>query len=997
MQVFRNPEGGIIDRARLLKFTFDGQSYTGYAGDTLASALIANGVRLVGRSFKYHRPRGIVGIGPEEPNALIQLRENARTEPNVRATQIELFDGLVATSQNRWPSLRFDVGALSNLLSRFLPAGFYYKTFMWPAGAWLFYERFIRRAAGLGEPPTEPDPDRYEKRYLYCDVLIIGGGPAGLASALAIERTGARLVVVDDNPEFGGALRFEQTSINNTPALDWVNSSISALRSNPKAKLLNRATAFGYYDHNMVAVAERVADHVAEPAPYQPRVRLWLIRARQVVLATGAIERPLVFAGNDCPGVMLASAARAYANRYAVRAGNKAVLFTNNDSAYSAALDLQAAGVTVIAMVDARAGRVAAAYDERFQAAGIECLTGYAVVQTYGGRTLQRVDVMRLDGNKLSGPKRRLSCDLLCSSGGWNPTVHLFSQSQGKLRFDESIAAFVPGESRQAQRSAGAANGTFTVQGCIAEGNKAGLEAANACGFSADATAPPVCKEPEITPLTALWAVPHHPKIHGKRFVDLQNDVTAEDISLAARENYISVEHLKRYTTLGMGTDQGRTSNVNGLAIMAAIRQTDIARVGVTTFRPPYTPVTLGALAGREIGKHFAPTRYSPIHSWHVKAGARFVPAGLWLRAQCYPHLGESLENAIYREAVAVRNSVGMVDVSTLGKIEIRGRDAAAFLERVYINRWHSLKVGRCRYGMMLREDGFAMDDGTTTRIGENYYYMTTTTANAGPVLMHLEYYAQTVWPELHVHLTSVSDQWAALAIAGPNSRKVLAKAVEVTDLSNHSLPFMGYAEGTIAGAPVRLFRITFSGELAYEVHVPADYGIGVWKALFAAGKTYDIIPYGTEAMGILRIEKGHVAGPELDGRTTPGDLGFARMLRPNNDFIGKRSLERPSMQGQGRKILVGLRSADDKTPIPHGAQLVEQPTYTTPVPMLGHVTSVAYSPNLKAFIALALLANGAELQEQILYAVSPLTRQTVPVQIVDPVFIDPERERPRG
>ena len=996
-QPFRNPEGGRINRTRLLRFSFDGTSYAGYAGDTLASALLANGIKLVGRSFKYHRPRGIIGIGPEEPNALVQLREGARIEPNVRATQTELYDGLVATSQNRWPSLHFDVGGFSNVLSRFFPAGFYYKTFMWPAGAWQYYERFIRRAAGLGKSPSEPDPDRYEKRYIHCDVLVVGGGPTGLASALAVGHTGARLIVVDENPEFGGTLRFEHTPINNMPALDWINASIAKLQTNPTTRLLNRATAFGYYDHNLVAVAERVADHVAEPAPYQPRVRIWLIRARQVVLAAGSIERPLVFAGNDCPGVMLASAARAYANHYAVRAGEEAVLFTNNDSAYAAALDLQEAGVKIVAMVDTRAGRVAAADRRRFRTAGIECLTGHAVIQTYGRRTLQGVDVMQFDGDKLSGLKRHLSCDLLCTSGGWNPTVHLFSQSQGKLHFDDSIAAFIPGESRQKERSAGAAKGTFDLRTCIAEGLEAGRDAAIACGFRASTIETPVCEELETTPLMALWVVPPPPRATGKQFVDLQNDVTADDIGLAVRENYISVEHLKRYTTLGMGTDQGRTSNTNGLAIMAKIRQTDIPSVGVTTFRPPYTPVTLGALAGRNIGKQFTSTRYTPMHKWHVKAGACLVPAGLWLRAQCYPAPSENVASASQREALAVRKSVGIIDISTLGKIDIRGRDISVFLERIYINRWKSLKVGRCRYGMMLREDGFVMDDGTTTRIDENHYYMTTTTANADSVLAHLEYHAQVVWPELHVHLTSVTDHWAAMAISGPNSRKVLEKVVEGTDVSNHSLPYMSHSEGKIAGAPIRLLRISFSGEMAYELHTPADYGQGVWETLLAAGESYDIVPYGTEAMGILRIEKGHVASPELDGRTTPGDLGFARILRPNDDFIGKRSLERPAMRDQQRKILVGLCSTDGETPIPRGGQLVKRPTNSPPVLMLGHVTSVAYSPNLKTPIALALLTGGTELWEQTLYAMSPLTGQTVPVQVVNPVFIDPKGERLHG
>jgi sarcosine oxidase, subunit alpha len=998
-QPFRKLEGGLIDRDRPLTFRFDGRAYTGFAGDTLASALLANGVRVVGRSFKYHRRRGIFAAGVEEPNALVALREDNREEPNLRATGIELFDGLTAASQNHWPSLDFDVGAINNVLSRFLPAGFYYKTFMWPGNAWMFYERIIRAAAGLGKAPLLADPDFYERRHAHCDVLIVGAGPSGLSAALAAGRSGARVVLVDDNPAPGGSLRGRSATIDDVPALAWVDQVAGELDAMANVRVLTRATAFGYYDQNLLAVCERIADHVAVPRSHQPRQRLWWIRARRVVLATGAIERPMVFAGNDLPGVMLASAVRTYQLQYAVKCGRRAVVFTNNDSAYECVSALMGGGVPVAAVVDARSGGPGHAARAIAESAGVELLCGYAVVGTLGKKQLSGVEVMALaDGaSRISGPLRRIECDLLCVSGGWNPTVHLFSQSQGKLRYDEQIASFVPDESRQAESSAGAARGRFALADCLHEGLEAGIDAARKSGST-----PPQgltsahCEDSRETPLEPVWVVPLPDGRRAKRFVDLQNDVTAEDVALADREGYHSVEHLKRYTTLGMGTDQGRTSNVNGLAILARLQGTDIPNVGTTTFRPPFAPVTLGALAAREVGADLAPLRLSPLHDWHEAVGANFVTVGLWLRVQYYARRGEAMMDAINREVLAVRNGVGMVDVSTLGKIEIQGRDAAEFLDRVYINRWTNLAVGRCRYGFMLREDGFILDDGTTTRTGEQSFYMTTTTAQAGPVMAHLEYYAQTVWPELHVHFTSVTDQWAGMAIAGPRARDVLARACEGSDVGNEALPFMGYLESHIAGAPVRLFRMTFSGELAYEVHTPSDYATQVWEALMAAGHAFEITPYGTEAMSVLRIEKGHVVGAELDGRTTPADFGFERMQKKDRDFIGKRSLERPALAYGPRKHIVGLTSEDGKK-IPRGAQIVWNPTAPKPVEMLGHVSSTCFSPNLGTYIALALLDDAEAYYGKLLYASSPLTDSHVCVRVGPSVFIDPQGERARG
>jgi sarcosine oxidase subunit alpha len=999
-QPFRTPEGGLVDRQRPLEFSFDGRALTGLAGDTLASALLANGVHLCGRSFKYHRPRGVFGAGVEEPNALVQLRGADRSEPNLRATCVELFEGLSAVSQNRWPSLDFDVGAINNRMSRLMPAGFYNKTFMWPGSAWMFYERIVRMAAGLGKAPRLADPDRYSKRYAHCDVLVVGAGPAGLAAALAASRSGARVILADEDFRLGGGLLRSAQAVDSVTPLEWIARVETEIAAAPRTKVLRRATAFGYYDGNLVAVAERVADHLSEPKAFHSRQRIWWIRARRVVIATGAIERPVVFADNDLPGVMLSSAVQTYARRYGVRCGQWTVLFTNNDDAYTVVDALVEVGGNVAAVVDSRAGGPGDGVKRRMDALGVRRLDGHAVTRAHGKTAVDAVSVMRCEANGagISGPVTKIHCDLLCVSGGWNPSVHLFSQSQGKLRFDTDIAAFVPDVSRQAERSAGGCRGRFDLGEAFADGIAAGSDAARACRL--EPVRVPVPETAAVTtdaaPLEPLWAVPLPDGERAKQFVDLQNDVSADDVGLAVREGYKSVEHLKRYTTLGMGTDQGRTSNVNGLAILASTLDTDIPSVGTTTFRPPYTPVSLGALGGREIGKEFAPVRRTPMHRWHVDAGAKLVTAGPWLRAQYYARRGESMMAAINREALAVRNSVGIVDVSTLGKIEIQGRDAAEFLERVYINRWKSLKVGRCRYGIMLREDGFVFDDGTTTRVAENEYYMTTTTANAAAVMAHLEFYAQTVWPELHVHLTSVTDQWSGAAIAGPNSRELLAAACDGADVGDEALPFMGYLQASVGGAPVRIFRMTFSGERAYEVHTPADYGTYVWSRLFEAGKPWEVTPYGTEAMSVLRIEKGHVVTAELDGRTVPSDFGFDAMQRKSGDFIGRRSLQRPALQEPVRKQFVGLVSEDGRH-IPRGAQLVWNPAVKKPVSMLGHVTSTCYSPNLDQEIALALLDKTEEYRDKVLYAASPLTRTYVPVRVTHPVFIDPQGDRARG
>ena len=899
VQTHRLAEGGRIDRGRPLSFTFNGRRHTGFAGDTLASALLANAVMLVGRSFKYHRPRGIFSAGAEEPNALVQLGVGARTEPNLRATQVELFDGLEAASVNCWPSVAFDIGAINGRFSRILPAGFYYKTFMWPPGLWMQYERVIRHSAGLGRAPEAGDPDRYDTRHVHCDVLVAGGGPAGLAAALAAARGGARVILADEQCEFGGALLGLRCEIGGAPAAEWVAATRAELAAMDAVRLLPRATVFGYYDHNYLGVAERVTDHLGATAPPElPRQRLWKVRARQVVLATGAHERPLVFADNDRPGVMLASAAATYLNRYGVKPGARAIVVTNNDGAYRVAADLAEAGVRVAALADLRPAP-AGPLTDRVRDLGIEVLGGWAVVATHGARHVTAVEVGRLDDGAggILGVTRRIDCDLICVSGGWNPALHLFSQSRGRLRFDDARACFVPAESVQAERSAGACNGAFRLADCLAEGLAAGAAAARDAGFGkAKAPAAPEAPEPETAPIRAVWRIPGvgpHAR-DNKHFVDFQNDVTAADLALAAREGYGAIEHAKRYTTAGMGTDQGKTSNVNALAILSQITGAEIDAVGTTTFRPPYTPIGYGMLGGRNVGRLFDPVRRTAMHEWHEAVGAVFEDVGQWKRAWYYPREGETMRDAVNRECLAVRRGLGIMDASTLGKIDIQGPDAREFLNRVYTNAWDSLAVGRCRYGLMLGDDGMVLDDGVTSRLAENHYHMTTTTGGAARVLAWLEEWSQTEWPKLKVYFTSVTTQWSVASIQGPHARALLSELCHDIDLSREAFPFMAWRDGAVAGIRARIFRVSFSGELAYEINVASSYATALWQALMTAGAKYDITPYGTEAMHVLRAEKGFVVvGHDTDGTVTPQDLGMDWIVsKKKTDFIGKRGAQ---------------------------------------------------------------------------------------------------------
>ncbi|HLW13771.1 MAG TPA: sarcosine oxidase subunit alpha family protein [Casimicrobiaceae bacterium] len=995
-QRWRLAQGGVIDRSRPLTFEYDGVRHEGYEGDTLASALLANGVHLVGRSFKYHRPRGIYGAGAEEPCALVQLARGARSEPNTRATTLELYDGLVASSQNCWPSVRFDAGAIADAMSPLLPAGFYYKTFMWPPTPrwWLRYEHVIRRAAGMGRAADAPDPDHYEHQYAHCDVLVIGAGPAGLAAARVAADVGARVIVCQQSARWGGGLTATDATIGDRAASDWVDATIAQLAAQPDVTLLSRTTAFGYYDANLVGALERVTDHLSAAPAHHPRQRLWMIRAKAVVLASGAIERGIAYANNDLPGTMLAGAAFEYTRRYGVRLGTRAVVFTNNDGAYAAALALHDAGVSIAAIVDARPeSQVRGALPARARETGLAVLPGFVIAKARGRLRVSGVEAV----SRAGGAARSLDCDLVAVSGGYSPAVHLFSQARGTLRYDATTASFLPDRSPMSIVSAGAVQGHCGLASAVADGEAAAHAALTHAGIAPRSALAAPAQADDRLAVDPLWAVAS--RDDAKCFVDLQNDVTVRDIRLAKREGYQAVEHLKRYTTLGMGTDQGKTSNVIGLALMGEALGVSIPQVGTTTFRPPYTPVTLGALPGHAQGPHVEPTRRTAMHAWHAEQGARFVNTGLWKRAHSYPRRGESEDDAANREARNVRENVGVVDVSTLGKIELQGRDVGEFLNRLYVNRWDNLQVGRCRYGVMLREDGIVRDDGTTSRLDTTHYLMTTTTANAVGITQTIERLLQVDWPELDVYATSTTEQWSGAALSGPKARQVLAQLVDL-DVSNEAFPFLSVGQcriRTAAGsASARIFRMSYSGELAYEIHVPADCGRAMWEAVLEAGKAFGIMPYGTEAMNTLRIEKGHVViGAEIDGRATAGDLGMQRLVNPDKWCIGKPLLARPALNAADRWQLVGITARRGES-IPRGAKIVADPDHALPNPMLGHVTSWCFSPHVDRWIALALVSGGRSRHGETLWAVSPLAGAKVQITVGPPVFIDPNGERLR-
>jgi sarcosine oxidase, subunit alpha len=997
-QPFRLPTGGQIDRSQVLRFTFDEQEYEGHPGDTLASALLANGVRFVARSFKYHRPRGIFSAGAEEPSALVQLEIGGFTEPNRRATDIALYDGLRAASQHAWPRLDTDFGALIGGFGRLFPAGFYYKTFMQPRALWRHvWEPLLRHMAGLGRAPASPDPSRYDKRHTHCDVLVVGAGPAGLSAALAAGRAGARVVLADSEPIFGGALLRRPYRIDDEDGIAWAAGAVADLTAMPEVRLLPGTTVLGRYDDNYLVAAERVGDLLGPSAPAGlPRQRLWHIRAQHVVLATGALERLLVFAGNDRPGVMLASAVETYLRRYAVLAGRCAVLFADNDDAYHAAVALTEAGVTVAAIVDPRP---APGMTAQQLVRAIPLYAGCTVVATAGRKALRRIRIQPLAGN---GGRITIDCDLLVVSGGWNPTLHLFAQAQGRPCFEESLAAFVPDGEVAVVEVVGAARGRFTLSGCLAEGAVAGARAAALCGFaSGEASSPPSVAEAEAAPPGHLSLLPLS---HGgkRAFVDLHNDVTAADIALAAREGFVASEHLKRYTTLGMGTDQGKTGNVAGLALLAMMTGRDIGETGPTTFRPPYVPVTFGLLAGRARGRLADPVRVTPMHAWHEAAGAVFEDVGQWKRARYYPRAGEDMMAAVRRECLAARDGVALLDASTLGKIEVSGPDAGRFLDRIYINRWQKLAVGHCRYGVMCRDDGMVFDDGVGARLAQDRFFLTATTGNAAAVLDWLEEWLQTEWPELDVFCASVTEEWANATLVGPQARDVLALVAPGLALDPAGFPHMTMREAGVAGIPARIFRISFSGELSYEINVPADCGLALWEMLIAAGEPFGITPYGTEAMHVMRAEKGYViVGQETDGSVTPLDLGLGALVAGDKDFLGRRSLARRDTARRDRKQLVGLLPDDPGEILPEGAGLVDvlgemPPVLPGPRPgMIGHVTSSYFGARIGRGFALALVKDGRARHGEPVWA--PLPGRTVAARICPPVFYDPDGKRRDG
>ena len=996
-QEFRTTSGGFIDRSKEISFIFNGKKYTGFKGDTLASALLANGVHLIGRSFKYHRPRGIIAAGVEDANGKVQLYKDNITEPNVNVTEVELVEGLRIESQNCWPSVNFDIGGINNFLNRFFPAGFYYKTFMWPKSFWYHvYEPFIRKAAGMGKASLDPDPDRYEHQYEHCDILVVGSGPSGIASALSAAKNGARVILAEDKARFGGSLLTDNVTIGNKNGDEWVEDSISELKSMPNVIIKKRSQVFGYYDHNMLVMFERCKDHLNDPEPYTPRQRLWYIRAKHVLISTGSIERPLIFANNDRPGIMLATSAREYLKVYGVLPGKNPIIFTNNDTAYETAIEFKAYGIDIV-VLDTRKSSDAGVVQEA-KNLGIRIRFNHGVANTAGYKKVKSATIGELNETK-DGYKNLMTipCDSIFVSGNWTPTVHLASQSGNKLKYESETDTFLPDQSRQKETVTGSANGSFTLKESLADGFNKGFQISNEITKNDIETSIPISDEKDFGSHDKFWCMPLPNKKHYKRFVDFQNDVAVTDIQLAVREGFRSIEHVKRYTTLGMATDQGKTSNLNGLQLVSDLEKKIVPEVGHTTFRPPYTSVTIGTIIGREVGKNYRATRKSPIHEWHKKNNAVFVDAGLWLRPRYYKRGNETLQEAAKREALNVRQNVGICDVTSLGKIDIKGKDSAEFLNRVYTNAFLKLPVGKARYGVMLREDGMVFDDGTTTRIAENHFHMTTTTAQAANVLSHLEYYLQVVWPELDVNVVSTTEQWAGVAIAGPKSRELLQRLFPEDDMSNEGFLFMGYKELKFKNTVARVFRISFSGELAFEMNVMSDYGEEMWNEIISQGEDFAIQPYGTEALSTLRIEMGHVAGSEIDGRTIAYDLSLEGMLSQKKDFIGKRSLNRKAFTENNREKIVGVIPIDKETSIPEGSYLVKNAKASFPNPKLGHVSASCWSVEYDNPFSLAIIKDGKNKKGEKLFAVSPLKNKVIPVEIVSQHYVDPEGKRVRS
>ena len=974
--------GGLIDHHSMLSFTFNSCKMTGYKGDTLASALLANGQKLVGRSFKYHRPRGIFGIGSEEPNALMHLHQGAHGEPNTRATTVELFDGLKAHSQNHLFSLNYDLLAINDFLSPFFSAGFYYKTFMWPKAFWeKLYEPLIRSTAGLGTLSILPDPDCYDNGYLHCDLLIVGAGPAGLAAAIVAGRAGARVLIADEDFLPGGRLNFENLLINELPGNEWAALMAAELDSMDNVQLLRRTTVFGAYDHGIFGAIERRTDHLKEVND-KPRQVLWRIYSKRSLICAGATERSIAFPSNDRPNIMLAGAARGYLNRFGVAVGKRTAIFTNNDNGWLTAIDYSNQGLEVPIVIDTRNSSSVNIPD------GMKHKFGGRVINTKGRRNVQ--SILLADG-------RAVKIDCLAVSGGWSPNIHLTCHKRNKPIWNNQIVAFVPGSDLdQGMSVAGAANGSLDLSSCLKEGIAAAEMIAHDLGYNPLPVSLPKTNREQVS-ISAFW---HVKEGIGRAWLDLQNDVTVDDIEQAHTEGFQVAEHIKRYTTLGMATDQGKTSNVMSLAILSSITGKSIEETGTTIYRPPYTPVTIGAFAGRSRSKNFRPLRRIPSHNWAESNGAEFIEVGNWLRPQWYRKRGEEhWRQIVDREVSTTRKSVGICDVTTLGKIDIQGRDANKFLNKVYANGFQTLQVGKIRYGLMLREDGIVYDDGTTARLAENHYLMTTTTANAGLVFRQLEFARQCLWPRMDVHLISVTDGWAQFAVAGPNSRKLLQKLIDPCHaITNEAFPFMTYGEFTICGgATARLFRISFSGELAYEIAVPARLGNSMMALLMDAGKEFNAVPYGTEALGVMRIEKGHIAGNELDGRTTANQLGLERMISKKKDSIGSILSQRPGVNEKDDFRLMGFRPVDKSNYISAGAHFFENGVEMNLENDQGWMSSAAYSPTLGHSIGLGFIKRGNSRIGEKVIAADPLRGQKFSVEIISSHFFDPDGERLRG
>ena len=986
-----------IDETSRISFKFNNKTYYGFKGDTLASALLANDIHLVGRSFKYHRPRGIMTAGSEEPNAIVQINDgSALTEPNVRATEVEIYEGLEASSQNCWPSVNFDIGGINNLLSPLLPAGFYYKTFMWPASFWEKYEYFIRKSAGLGKSPSKPDPDIYEHRYIHCDVLVIGAGISGIIAAKSAAKNGFKTLLIDEKPNLGGSTIYQDSDlfkINNQNSSSWLEKEINEIKKLENIEIKTRTSVAAFHGYNYLLARENLTDHLPiDQKKEKIRHKLLKIRAKKVITATGSIERPMIFDNNDRPGIFLSSAIKRYSDFFGVACGEKNILLTNNDSAYETAISLIQKGINIEAIIDNRE-EVNSKLTYEVEKNNIKIYKGHTVTNTSGYKRINKVTIMQLskDGQKVVGSKINLSCDCLGVSGGWTPAVHLFTQSGGKLKFRDEDQVFIPYSYPSEQLSIGSCNGDFTLDEILTNVPKSLKEFLK-------------IKNTEYDNLEVLsgtnklkrniWLLPSD-KILGKTksFVDYQNDATAKDIKLALREGFRSIEHVKRYTTTGMGTDQGKLGNMHALGIISETAGAKMGELGTTTFRPPYTPLTFGTIVGRNVGEYFDVFRKTPIHDWHVDNKAEFENVGQWKRAWFYPKENEDMHQAVQRESKAARESAGILDASTLGKIDIQGTDASEFLNRVYTNAWSKLAIGKCRYGLMLNEDGMVYDDGVTTRLGENHYIMTTTTGGAANVMGKLEDYLQTEWPELDVYLTSVTDHFATVSVCGPNSKKIVSKVIPDLDFSDESFPHMSFKNAKIGKINCRVMRISFTGEHSYEINIQANYGKSVWEKCMEAGKDYNITPYGTETMHLLRAEKGFIiVGQDTDATMTPIDLQMDWIVsKKKYDFIGKRSLYRSDTIREDRKQLVGLLTDNPDEVLEEGAQIVSD-VNKSPIEMLGHVTSSYYSPNLKKSIALGVVRGGKNMMGQKL--IIPMEKKNINVTVADPVFLDKENKR---